>query len=62
MRAGRFTQGVRIDYILASKGLLDKVVSCEVILDLPPKWCATAKPTPAGAPMLGDISLILLEE
>jgi hypothetical protein len=31
-------QGVRIDYALVSSGLLDKVQSSEVLLDLPPKW------------------------
>ena len=33
-------QGLRIDYVLASPGLLDKVVSCEVLSAevLPPKW------------------------
>lgn len=31
-------QGLRIDCVLCSKGLLDKVVSCEVIDNLPPKW------------------------
>ena len=30
-------QGVRIDYALCSPGLLEHVVSCE-ILSLPPKW------------------------
>lgn len=30
-------QGVRIDYALCSSGLLEHVVSCE-ILSLPPKW------------------------
>lgn len=32
------TQGCRIDFILVSKGLLDKVTSCEIRYDLPPKW------------------------
>ncbi|KAK9857622.1 hypothetical protein WJX84_011130 [Apatococcus fuscideae] len=31
-------QGVRIDYALCSKGLLEQVTSCEVLGDLPPKW------------------------
>ncbi len=31
-------QGVRIDYVLLSPGLLQRVVSCEVISSLPPKW------------------------
>ncbi len=31
-------QGVRIDYVLLSPGLLQRVVSCEVISTLPPKW------------------------
>lgn len=31
-------QGVRIDYALASPGLLERVVSCEIISTLPPKW------------------------
>ena len=39
-------QGVRIDYVLASQGLLDKIMSCEVILDLPPKWCVLPVHTP----------------
>ncbi|PRW56659.1 Exodeoxyribonuclease III [Chlorella sorokiniana] len=38
--ARAFNQGLRIDYVLASPGLLDKVVSCEVLSAevLPPKW------------------------
>ena len=31
-------QGLRIDYALVSSGLLDKVTSSEVLLELPPKW------------------------
>ena len=31
-------QGVRIDYVLLSAGLLQRVVSCEVVSTLPPKW------------------------
>ena len=31
-------QGVRIDYALLSPGLLQQVVSCEIISTLPPKW------------------------
>lgn len=31
-------QGVRIDYVLLSAGLVPHVVSCEVISKLPPKW------------------------
>ena len=31
-------QGVRIDYVLLSPGLLQRVVSCEVVSTLPPKW------------------------
>ena len=34
----RVLQGVRIDYVLLSPGLLQRVVSCEVISTLPPKW------------------------
>lgn len=30
-------QGVRIDYALCSAGLVDKVVSCEIV-STPPKW------------------------
>lgn len=30
-------QGVRIDYALCSPGLVDKVVSCEIV-STPPKW------------------------
>lgn len=30
-------QGVRIDYALSSPGLMEHIVSCE-ILSLPPKW------------------------
>jgi exonuclease III len=30
-------QGLRIDYVLCSRGLLPQVVSCE-IMDTPPKW------------------------
>ena len=32
------SQGVRIDYVLLSAGLVPRVVSCEVISKLPPKW------------------------
>lgn len=35
--ARAFNEGVRIDYALCSPGLLEHVVSCE-ILSLPPKW------------------------
>lgn len=31
-------QGLRIDYALLSPGLLERVVSCEVVANLPPKW------------------------
>jgi hypothetical protein len=31
-------QGLRIDYALLSSGLRDALGSCEVLLDLPPKW------------------------
>lgn len=31
-------QGVRIDYALISPGLLQRVVSCEIVSNLPPKW------------------------
>lgn len=31
-------QGLRIDYALCSKGLLQHVKSCDILLDLPPKW------------------------
>ena len=41
----RRLQGVRIDYALCSPGLLDKVSSCEVLSDLPPKWCAISSNT-----------------
>ena len=44
------SQGVRIDYVLASQGLLDKIVSCEVILDLPPKWYVIAMHIPCVLP------------
>ncbi|KAK9908864.1 hypothetical protein WJX75_003939 [Coccomyxa subellipsoidea] len=36
--ARAFNEGVRIDYALLSPGLLEHVVSCEVISTLPPKW------------------------
>eukprot|EP00887_Chlorella_sp_A99_P002530 scaffold6.g2530.t1 len=38
--ARAFNQGLRIDYVLASPGLLDRVASCEVLSAkvLPPKW------------------------
>ena len=38
------SQGVRIDFVLVSRGLRDRVVSCEVLDTTPPKWCA---PPPA---------------
>lgn len=31
-------EGCRIDYVLVSPGLLDKVVSCEHLYSTPPKW------------------------
>lgn len=35
--ARAFNAGVRIDYVLVTPSLLQRVVSCEVLLDLPPK-------------------------
>lgn len=38
--ARAFNEGVRIDYVLCSKRLIDQgqVVSCEVLTNIPPKW------------------------
>ncbi len=33
--ARAFNAGSRIDYVLVSKGLLDHVISCEILTDLP---------------------------
>lgn len=56
-------QGLRIDYVLASPGLLDRVVSCEVLSAevLPPKWSDHAgEALPCGTPALGWGSLIVV--
>ena len=43
-------QGLRIDYVLVSRGLLPHITSCEILLDLPPKWSD-------HAPLLLEIDL-----
>jgi hypothetical protein len=52
---------LRIDYALCSKQLLDHVQSCEVVLDMPPKWSDHAPimlelqlPAAAAAPQSGQ--------
>ena len=37
--SGVLLQGCRIDFVLVSAGLLDRVVSCEHLYSTPPKWC-----------------------
>ena len=49
-------QGLRIDYILLSSGLLPRATSCEVMLDLPPKWSDHA---PVVLDIHGTISHII---